>query len=168
MRRRSDSACEQCRQPWCDSRPHLGAVAQRMVAGNPHHVAIPGRRGHPERIAFALNDEHGRRDRLELGETALPRICRPARRMEREGQAEHRDSVGLGRGPTRHPCPRGATAGHERKTPQLRLAEMGDYGLPCRVELLGRRRGASAGHPVWLLDQRCRPASVVGGLRRGD
>ncbi len=31
---------------------------------------------------------------------------------------------------------------------------MSDDSAPCGVELSGRGRGAAAGHPVWLLDQR--------------
>ena len=136
-----------------------------MVAGHGDDLARRAGGRHPERIARPLDHERRDGDRVELGQS---RLLRAARRMDREGEAEHAGGAGLRRGAAGHARARRAPAGHERQVGQRPATQVLDDRDPGRVEL-GRRRGrATARHAIGLLDQRDTDPERHGRLRRRD
>ena len=92
---------------------------QTVVTRHPDY--LPARCGgrNPERVSLALDDEHRDADELELRETAHRRRARPpARRLQREGEAQHRDC------PSRSPygMQRGRRASVRRRSAATRAA----------------------------------------------
>ena len=112
------------------------AASKRVRPRDLHDSAMRCRRRHPEGVALALDDERGDLHGVELGQPALARIVRLARRVKREREAEHRRSAGLGRSATGDASARRAAARDERNLE----AELLDHGNPGRVELAGRSR----------------------------
>src|SRR5436190_20939803 len=89
-------------KPAAHGRPQALAVrAQAVVALQAHDLAAGPVGRHPERVALALDDQHGYLDGLELGQAGL---LGATRRVQREREAD--DAGGAGRG--------GGAAGHAR------------------------------------------------------
>src|SRR5262249_4353559 len=98
-----------------------------------------------ERIAAAVEHERG----YAGGELALAGAVRPARRIEREGEADDRLGTEGGRRTAGDPGAARPATDHER---DLRAVgeQLADDRRPRLVELGCRRRGLAAGHPVRL------------------
>ena len=139
-----------------------------VIAAHRHHLAQRTGRRDPVRIARALDDERRHGDRIELGETALPRLTGTGRRRERERKTEDTGGACCIRRPARDTRAERASADHERKVRELGAAQPFDDDGPGCVELSGRRRRASPGDPVRLLDERDRHADRESGLSRSD
>ena len=90
------------------------------------------------------------------------RLLRPARRVHREREAEHRLGAGRGRGPAGDAGARGAAAGDQRHLE----GELLDHARPGRVELVRRRGRAPARDAVGLLDERDGQAGLERRVRR--
>jgi DNA-binding MarR family transcriptional regulator len=125
-----------------------------VVPGNLHDLtALSGRR-HPEGIPRALDDQGREAHRIQLVETVLRRgPAGPARRLEREREAEHRDRARLLDGAARYARAQGPAADDERQPAQLALAEVVEHGDPGRVELTRRSRRAPPSDAIGLLDE---------------
>src|SRR4051812_2138674 len=102
------SVAELGAEPVCNCPLNGPAALQRVRAGDRDDLAMRRRGRHSERVALALDDERGDGDRVELVEPAL---LRSARRVDREGEAEHRRRAGLDRRPAGDARTRGAAAG---------------------------------------------------------
>jgi DivIVA domain-containing protein len=139
-----------------------------VIARHLHDLPSRPGRGHPERVALTLDDEHRHRHGLELGEAALPRLSRAAWRLERKREAEDPDGAGRFRRPARDPCSERPTAGDERQALQLASRQPLDDGDPVGVELRRRGGGTPAGDAVGLLDQGDGDPRRAGGFRRGN
>ena len=123
-----------------------------------------GRR-HPERVARALHDEHGRGDGLELRKP-IGTCSVPPWRPQREREAEHTRRPDRRRRAARDARARRATAGDEREACERARAELLDDRDPGRVELAGGCGRAPAGDPVGLLDEDDGQARVERSARR--
>src|SRR5215218_1028492 len=149
-------------QPVADRRGDRGAVGlQPVVAVHPRDGTPGGVRRHPERVALALDDEHGDRDGVQLGE---PRPLRPPRRVDGEREAQHAGRAGLPRRAARHPRARGPPAAQHRDGAAYHV----DDRDPRRVELVRGRRRLAARHAVGLLDERDTDPRLVRDPARGD
>ena len=93
---------------------------------------------HPERVPLALNDERRDLHMLELGEPARWRGARcPARRLQREGEAQHRDGAGSVRGTAGNPGSERPTTDDQPQPAQLARLELLDNRSPGGIELTG-------------------------------
>jgi hypothetical protein len=133
---------------------HVGA--QAVVTRHLHHRSTSGARGNPERIPRTLHDQGRDLHGVQLVQAArCRRRSRPARRLERERQAEHRDGASRFRGAARNPRAERPAADDERQPSQLTFArdQMLDHRRPGSVELASRSGRAAPGNTVGLLDQ---------------
>ena len=114
---------------------------------------------------------------ISTGTSALSSSAEPARRrrgplaarrLQREGQAEHADGAGRRGGAAGDAGARRAAAGDERQTRELARAQVLDDRDPRRVELLRRSRRAPPGDAVGLLDERDADAARERDAGRGD
>ena len=161
-------------QPPVDRVGDAGVVSlEAMVALDGHHDAVERRRGRSgmpgKRSLVPCTHEHRDAGPVELGfaarESARSRSG-PARRLQREGQAQHPDRTGPRRRPAGDPGARRAPSGDE---PQAAERAAGTGERLRRLQPRGVEPGRS-GHrrapprdAVGLLDEGDRPA----GLQRG-
>jgi hypothetical protein len=132
-----------------------------MCAGNEHDLAAgPGWRD-TKRVPLALNDERGHAHGVKLGE---PGLLRPAGRMEREREADHRRRAELSGGSAGHARAGGAPADDEWRVE----CELLDHGHPGGVQLSRRGRRAPARDAVRLLNQDDGQLRVVRGRCGAD
>jgi DNA-binding MarR family transcriptional regulator len=138
-----------------------------VVAGNLHDLAALSGRRHPEAIPCALDDQGRDAHGVQLVETVLRwGPAGPARRPEREREAEHRHRPCLLDGAARDACAQGPAADDDRQSAQRALAEVVEDGGPGRVELARRSRRAPPGDAVRLLDERDRESFRLRGVAR--
>jgi len=133
-----------------------------VVAAHPDDRPAVRVRRHPERVALALDDEDRDRHRVQLREPAL---LGPARRMDREGEAEDGDRARLAGRPARDAGAERAAAVDQRELAHTQLVHHGD---PGRIELGRRSRSATPRDAVGLLDERDGDPFGQRGLGRRD
>jgi hypothetical protein len=153
------------REPVRDRPSNGSATSQRVRARDAHDRAIRALRRHTERVALALDDERRHLDRIELREATL---LWAARRVERKGEAQDGDRIGLSGGATRDPRAQRPTTGQNRQPPECVAAELGNHCGPGRVELAWLSRAASSSNPVGLLHKCDGKLPRAGRLARGD
>jgi len=126
-------------------------------------------RRHAKTVSHALHDQCRHAHRVELGEPAWPDLrAGPARRLKREGEAEHPDGAGCLCGPARHSCTRGSTSCDKRQSAQLAVPQVVDHRDPGGVELVCWRGCSSPGDAIWLLDKRDADLLGEGSVRHRD
>jgi hypothetical protein len=118
------------------------------------------------RIALALDDERRHGDRIELGETALPRLARADGRRERKRKTEDPGSTCCICGPARDTRTERAAAGDEGQVRELHASKVLDHRDPGRFELGGWCGGTTAGDAIRLLDEDDRDVDCVRSRRR--
>jgi hypothetical protein len=132
----------------------FGVGLEAVVARYLDHLAQRSGRRDSEAIALALDDECRHGHRVQLGEAALRRLARAARRLEREREAKDCDCAGRLDRPAGDPGAERATADYQGQAGQLVLAQLFDDRDPGGVELRCAWGRAAAGDAVGLLDQR--------------
>jgi hypothetical protein len=121
-----------------------------MIARNSHNCTARAWRGHPERVALALDDKSRNQYGIELGEAALFGV---PWWMEWEGEADDADRAGRLCGTARDACTGRAPTGQDREPREWAVAKCKHDRRPRRVELRGRGRAAASRNPVGLLDE---------------
>jgi hypothetical protein len=121
-----------------------------------------------EPVLFALDDEHREPHLVELGEAALRRLAPgPSRRLQGEGQAEHRDRARRLRRAAGDARAEGPAADDQRQAGQLLIGDALEDRDPGGIELPCGRGRAAAGDPVRLLDERDGEPLRASDVRRG-
>ena len=119
----------------------LDVGSEAVIARDEYDPAVRTGRRNPERIALALDDEHGHLHPLELLEPAGRCGFRAAAGWaERESEAQDGDGAHLGGCPAGHARAERATADDERQPAQLVCGQAAGDGYPGGVELARGRR----------------------------
>lgn len=142
-------------QPELYGSRHCGQIRlETVVAGYLDHRALAVGGRSPERVTRSLHDQYWSRNPVQFGKTTGTwRRSRATGRLQRERQTNDRDCSCDAGGAAGNSRTQRTTPNQQRQTAQLPLSQAGDHCSPSSVELAGRGRRPSPGHPIGLLHQ---------------